>query len=202
MSFTTYWTDKLISEHAGQAKGRSMAIEKRILLLEEILATWKNEIGADYAGYKNHVYRMLNFCFALHDCNQADREKLIIAGCFHDLGIWTSHTFAYLPPSIALAKAYLQQNELEQWIPEIELMIDMHHKLRRYADTRYPLVEVFRQGDLVDFSLGIVKCGLPKTFIRSVQHHFPNAGFHQRLVQLELGWLPKHPLNPLPVFRW
>jgi len=179
-----------------------MVIEERILLLEEILATWKNEIGADYAGYKNHVYRMINFCFALHDCNQAAREKIIIAGCFHDLGIWTSHTFAYLPPSVALAKVYLHQNQLEQWTPEIELMIDMHHKVRKYQDVRYPLVEVFRQGDLVDFSLGIVKCGLPKAFIKSVQTRFPNAGFHQRLVQLELGWLPKHPFNPLPVFRW
>ena len=32
--------------------------------------------------------------------------------------------------------------------------------------------------------------------------HFPNAGFHKRLVQLELGWLTRHPLNPLPVFKW
>lgn len=179
-----------------------MAIEGCIFLVEEILDTWKNEIGNDYAGYKNHVYRMLNFCFALHECNQEQREKMIIAGCFHDLGIWSSNTFDYLPPSVALAKAYLAQNQLEQWTAEIELMIVMHHKLRKYQDERYPLVEVLRKGDLVDFSLGIVKCGLPKAFIKSIQNHFPDAGFHKRLVQLELGWLPKHPLNPLPVFRW
>ena len=89
-----------------------MVIEDRIALVEEILGKRKVEIGQDYAGYKNHVYRMLNFCFALHDGNSEAREKLIIAGCFHDLGIWTSNTFAYLPPSMALAKAYLQQNQL------------------------------------------------------------------------------------------
>jgi hypothetical protein len=179
-----------------------MAIEEHIPLLEEILDQWKNQIGTDYAGYKNHLYRMINFCFALHDCNDEEREKIIIAACFHDLGIWASNTFDYLPPSVALAKAYLKQNNLEPWIPEIELMIDKHHKLRKYRDDRYPLVELFRQGDLVDFSLGIVKCGLPGSYIKSVKSRFPNAGFHKRLVQLEVGWLSGHPLNPLPVLKW
>lgn len=179
-----------------------MTIEAHLPLLEEILSTWKTAIGADYAGYRNHVYRMINFCFAFRDCTEEERTKIIIAGCFHDLGIWGADTFDYLPPSIALAKTYLQEHNLEAWIPEIELMIDMHHKLRKYADDRYPLVEVFRKGDVVDFSLGIVSCGLPRSYIQSVKKQFPNAGFHLRLVQLELGWLPKHPLNPLPVFKW
>lgn len=179
-----------------------MAIEERITLVEEILGNWKVEIGKDYVGYKNHVYRMINFCFALHNCDLEERHKIIIAGCFHDLGIWAGGTFDYLPPSVALAKEYLQQNKLQPWASEIELMIAMHHKLRKYQDARYPLVELFRQGDLVDFSLGIVKCGLPTATIRSVQSCFPNAGFHKRLVQLEVGWVSRHPLNPLPVFKW
>ena len=179
-----------------------MAIEAYLSPLEEILGQWKSEIGDDYQGYKNHVYRMINFCFALHDCNSEEREKIIIAGCFHDLGIWTSNTFDYLPPSIALANTYLVQHSLEAWIPEIELMIALHHKLRKHHDDRLPLVEVFRKGDLVDFSLGIVKCGLPRSFIICVKNHFPNAGFHKQLVQLELGWFSRHPLNPLPVLKW
>jgi hypothetical protein len=180
----------------------SMTIDEHIPLVEEILATWKTEIGQDYLGYKNHVYRMINFCFALHDCNAEARQKVIIAGCFHDLGIWSNDTFDYLSPSVALAKEYLQQNTLQPWSPEIELMIDLHHKLRQYRDERYPLVEVFRKGDLVDFSLGIVKCGLPASYVKSVQSRFPNLGFHRRLVQLELQWLPKHPFNPVPVLKW
>lgn len=179
-----------------------MVIEKQIGLIEEILGAWKNVIGKDYAGYKNHVYRMINFCFAFHNGTMEEREKIAIAGCFHDLGIWESDTFDYLPPSIALAKEYLTQNQREQWIPEIALMIEMHHKLRKYQDDRYPLVEIFRKGDLVDFSLGIVKCGLPGSYIKRVRQHFPNAGFHKRLVQLEVGWFPRHPFNPLPVLRW
>jgi hypothetical protein len=167
-----------------------MAVEEHLPFLEEILDNWKQDLGKDYLGYKNHLYRMINFCFALRPCNTEERQKIIIAGCFHDLGIWTSHTFDYLPPSVALAKTYLTQNNLQQWSPEIELMIEMHHKLRKYQDERYPLVELFRKGDLVDFSLGIVKCGLP------------NAGFHKRLAQLELSWFPRRLLNPVPVLKW
>jgi hypothetical protein len=179
-----------------------VTIEERIPLLEELLEPWQAEIGDDYVGYKNHVYRMIHFCFALHKCSDEERQKIIIAGCFHDIGIWSGDTFDYLPPSVVVAKEYLAQHGLAAWIPEIELMIEMHHKLKKYDDGRYPLVEIFRQGDLVDFSLGIVRCGLPATTIKRVKSRFPNAGFHKRLVQLELGWLPGHLLNPLPVFKW
>jgi hypothetical protein len=179
-----------------------MATEERIPLLEEILGKWKNKLRNDYQGYNNHVYRVIYFCLALHKCNDEEREKIIIAGCFHDLGIWVNGTLDYLPPSIALVKEYLKQNNLERWTSEIELMIDMHHKIRKYQDQRYPLVEVFRRGDLVDFSLGVIKWGLPKTYIKSVKDQFPNAGFHKRLVQLGKGWFARHPLNPLPFIKW
>jgi hypothetical protein len=177
-----------------------MAIEERLPLVEEILGEWKNGIGKDYAGYKNHVCRMIHFCFAQKDFNDEEREKIIIAGCFHDLGIWSDDTFDYLPPSISRAKEYLSQNNLESWIPEIAAMIDMHHKIRTCREN--PLIEVFRKGDLVDFSLGIVKCGLPKTYIKSVKARFPNAGFHKQLVRRAGGWFCRHPLNPLPVLKW
>lgn len=172
------------------------------LLIDEILGKWKSEIGSDYTGYKNHVYRMVNFTFALHDFKEEERQKIIIAGCFHDIGIWTADTFDYLPPSIDSAKKYLSQNNLENWVSEIELMIDMHHKLGKYKSESYPTIEAFRQGDLVDFSLGIVKCGLPKDYVKSVKNQFPNAGFHQGLVKLAGRWFCKHPLNPIPVLKW
>lgn len=179
-----------------------MTNENKIPLLEEILDTRRSEIGDDFEGYKNHVYRMVNYCFALRECSEEERKKIIIAGCFHDIGIWTGRTVDYLPPSIEAAKHYLKQNTCEQWIAEIELMIDMHHKLTKYQGNHSPLIEVFRQGDLVDFSLGFVKCGLPKAVIKSVKAQFPNAGFHKRLVQLEARWLLKHPLNPFPILKW
>ncbi len=177
-----------------------MIVENRIQLVEDILDDWEKELGNDYQGYKNHVYRMINFCFARQDFNAEEREKIIIAGCFHDLGIWSDKTFDYLPPSIALAEKYLQKNNLEKWFPEIELMIGLHHKLGNSQENH--LVETFRQGDLVDFSLGFFKCGLPKSYIKNVKNQFPNAGFHKTLVKLAGGWFIKHPLNPVPVLKW
>jgi hypothetical protein len=179
-----------------------MLIEERIPLLEEILNEWKKEIGKDYQAYKNHVYRVVQFCLALHNSNEEEREKIIVAACFHDLGIWTNDTVDYLPPSILLAKEYLKGRNLEHWFIEIELMIDMHHKFRKYEVNNYPLVEVFRRADLVDVSLGVVKWGLPKDYIRNIKTKFPNSGFHKRLNQLAVRWFFRHPLNPLPFMKW
>lgn len=179
-----------------------MKIEKQIPLVEEILGAWKTEIGRDYTGYKNHVYRMVNFCFAQDDFSEVEREKIIVAGCFHDIGIWANETFDYLPPSIDLAKDYLRKSNLENWIPEIGLMIEQHHKLRKYVDAKNVLIENFRRGDLVDFSLGLVKCGLPGDFIKMVKKQFPNAGFHKCLARIAGRWIFKHPFNPAPVLKW
>lgn len=81
-----------------------MLVEEKLPLVDEILGNWKTVIGKNYEGYKNHVYRMIHFCFAIKDCNSDERQKVIIAACFHDLGLFTENTVDYLPPSIVLAK--------------------------------------------------------------------------------------------------
>jgi len=177
-------------------------IETQIPLLEEILGDWKDIIGQEYAGYKSHVYRMVNFCLALKECSQEEREKIIIAGAFHDIGIWLDDTLDYLPPSLRPAREYLISRNLQEWSTEIEAMICEHHKLREYKDEAYPLVELFRRGDLVDFSLGLFKFGLPKSYIQSVKEKFPNAQFHKNLLKRVARWCLTHPFNPAPMMKW
>lgn len=177
------------------------SIESHIDLVEEIFAPWQAMLGADALGYKNHVYRMIHFCFALYPCDAAARQKIIIAACFHDIGIWSDQTVDYLPPSIDLVREYLQQHQLDAWTTEISLMIEMHHKLRRYPEQN-SLVEIFRKGDLVDFSLGWVTSGVSRTYIRQVKAQFPNAGFHRRLLQLAKQWFIRHPLQLPPFMKW
>lgn len=179
-----------------------MKTEDNIPLLDEILALYRSEIGSDYSGYRNHVYRMVNFCFAQNDFDETAKEKIVIAGCFHDIGIWTGDTFDYLPPSVDAADGYLEASGRLDWVHEINPMIDLHHRLRKYSDTGNPLVEVFRRGDLVDVSLGFVKCGLPGSFIGEVKVAFPNAGFHKQLARRAGRWFVRHPLNPLPMVKW
>ena len=177
-------------------------IERKIPLLEEILAPWKEHIGNDYRGYRNHVYRMLHFCLYLANPNEEERRKLVIAAAFHDIGIWSAGTIDYLGPSVEAALNYLTEHDLEAWGEEVALIIEMHHKIRRYKDPRFPLVELFRKGDLVDFSLGLVKHGVPIQYIEKVKQAFPNMGFHKRLMELAWSRIKSHPLNPAPMMKW
>lgn len=176
-------------------------IDTRLTLLDDILADWREVIGDDFEGYRNHCQRMVNCCLVLRDCSEVERQKLMIAAAFHDIGIWTENTLDYLPPSVIPAMQYLKDKGLEAWSEEITLMITEHHKLSVYEDDRFPLVELFRQGDLVDFSLGLVRFGLPNRFLRALKREFPNAGFHKRLLQLAARWFIKHPLNPAPMMK-
>ena len=170
-----------------------MEIETTIPLIDAILA------DAD-PGYRNHVYRMVNFCFAQGRFDAEQREKIIIAGCFHDLGIWTAGTWDYLPPSIELANDYLRRAGLNHFQSDVSRMIDLHHRIR--ACESGSVVEIFRRGDLVDFSLGIIKCGIRRDVIQEVKRAFPNAGFHRQLVTHAYRWTLRHPLNPVPVLKW
>ncbi|KKD35191.1 MAG: HD domain-containing protein [Limnoraphis robusta] len=179
-----------------------MNIEKQIPLLEEILSEWKSLIGLEYQGYRNHVYRMIHFCFILKDCNEEDRKKIIIAGAFHDLGIWIEDTVDYIPPSIPPAIEYLHRKNLEAWSEEITLMIRDHHKVSKYKGEESSLVEIFRRADLVDFSLGLFNFGIEKANIEKLKMTFPNNGFHKNLAKRIGKWVIKHPLNPLPMFKW
>lgn len=179
-----------------------MTIDTRIPLLEDILEDWKDTIGPEYEGYKNHVYRMIHCCLALKDCSEEEKQKIIIAGAFHDIGIWVDNTVDYIPPSIPPAMQYLAEHELDAWSKEIELMITEHHKLRAYSDQSYPLVELFRKGDLVDFSMGAVRFGLSKDYIARLKATFPNADFHKNLGKRATRWFIRHPLNPAPMMKW
>ena len=171
-------------------------------LIETILGTWQDQIGETYEGYRGHVYRVFNICLALQDCSEQDTRKLAIAAAFHDIGLWSAQTVDYLPPSVDEARKWLVENELPQWSDEIGLMIDMHHKLRSYRNPDYPLVELFRKADLVDFSLGFFKFGLSSRFVSRLKREIPNHGFHKFLMRGAKDWFSKHPLSPPPFMKW
>ena len=178
-----------------------MEIENKLPLVDGILDSFAVVIGADLQAYRNHVYRVVNLCFSLGSFTDAERERIQIAGCFHDIGIWTAGTLDYLLPSEDCAAAYLRENGKAGWVPEVVEMIEMHHGLSSRANSPFTLVEPFRRADIADFSLGIVPMGIPRKLITALQQEFPNAGFHKRLVQLGARRLATNPLDPLPMFR-
>ena len=169
--------------------------------LDEILRAHAEALGSDFVAYKNHAYRVVNFCVALSTSAPEQLEKMLIAVAFHDIGIWTDGTFDYLAPSVERARAHLVGIGRSALIPEIEAMILQHHKLS--ASTAQPgwLVEPFRKADLVDVSLGLVTFGLPSARVREVYAAFPDEGFHMRLVQFSLKRLLTRPWSPLPMLR-
>lgn len=163
-------------------------IETQIPYLEALFEPYKDVIGSDYQGYRNHVYRMVQFCWALktlrgETLTEEEKQKIMIAGVFHDIGIWPTITLDYIGPSIPPAITYLAENGLSHWQEEITLMIENHHKFTSYQGEFQDLVELFRQGDVIDFTLGIGKFQLPKAFILDMKKALPNAGFHLGLVK-------------------
>jgi hypothetical protein len=184
--------------------GGAKAIET-IAPLDAILDAHAAEIGGDLTRYRNHCYRVANLCAAQSPSSSTgggdDLEKIGIAVAFHDLGIWTDHTFDYLEPSVALAQTWLIAHGRQAWEPEVSEIIRQHHKLTRYTGAAGPLVEPFRRSDWIDVTGGLLRFGVPRAFIRSLYARWPSAGFHRLLVKLELRHLSRHPLNPLPVFK-
>ncbi len=176
--------------------------EPDIAMVDLVLAPWREVLGEDWTAYRNHVMRTLHFCLAISPCGVIERQKLEIAGCFHDIGLWTHHTLDYLEPSVLPARAFLAEKGLEDWSEEVALMITEHHKLRPFKDRRYPLVELFRKGDLVDVSWGAVRFGIPRDTIHMVQRRFPNHGFHRMLARRAGAWFLRHPLRPAPMMKW
>ena len=179
-----------------------MKIYEHLPLVESILNERAQVIGSQFQPYKNHVYRVLNFCFAFHDCHGDEQEKLIIAACFHDLGMWPGDVVDYLAPSILLAQNYLSQRGKSDWSAEISEIIDLHHKFRSVSNSQFPLVEVFRKGDWVDATMGLRRFGLPRSDVKAVQSAFANLGFHNNLIRLAWGEFKRCPFNPLPMMKW
>jgi len=170
--------------------------------IDEILTSFALAIGADLQGYRNHIYRVLNFHSALSGAEGLPSDAVQIAAAFHDLGIWTDDTLDYLPPSIALATEYLDHQQRPELKDEVRALILEHHKVRRYRGACADSVEFFRQADLVDVSLGLVRFGLPRSFIKTVQSTFPDHGFHSMLIKRSARQFIRSPLRPLPMFRW
>jgi hypothetical protein len=174
---------------------------EHIALVDEILGAHAGVLGADFDAYRNHVYRVSNLCLLLAQGAALSIDRLAVTAAFHDLGIWTHDTFDYIPPSLELARKHLAERGQEAWEPEVGAAIERHHQLRACAAGDAALVELFRRADWIDVTLGLRSFGLPKAVMRELFSHFPDAGFHKRLVQLTLKRTLRHPLSPLPMLR-
>jgi hypothetical protein len=159
-------------------------ILRSLPLAEEILESHRHRAHGDAAGYdayKAHVYRVVNFARALTPEASDRDDKLAVAAAFHAFD-----TLDYLVPSIEAQDAWLQQNGRETWSDELALVIAEHHRLSRYGPTRpyAPLVEAVRRADLVDVSQGLIRFGIPSSYVKEVRAAFDAGVFFKRVIPL------------------
>jgi len=155
---------------------------------------------AAFEGYRNHAHRIYNFARSIASFSPEDDQKLAIAAAFHDLCVFDG--LDYLEPSIEEAARYLRETGREDWDREVALMIAFHHRIRPYRGAHVRLVEPFRRADWNDFTTGIVRSGIPRDIRKAAEAELPVGDFVPKaLLRLTLGWLPRHPLRPAPVFK-
>lgn len=169
-------------------------------VIEDILSRFCLVIGSDYALYRNHVYRIFIHCTLLDDEPEA-AHRYAVAAVFHDIGIWTAHTFDYILPSVQQASQYLEEIGQQAWIEEVTCMIYWHHKITPYRGRHRQRVEVFRKADWIDVSASVVSFGVSRRAIRNKRKLFPWLGFHLFLLRSTWRHFLRHPLRPLPMFR-
>ena len=125
---------------------------------------------------------------------------MAIAAAFHDLCVFDG--LDYLEPSIEEAARELRETGREAWDREVALIIAFHHRVRPYRAEHARLVEPFRRADWNDFTMGVVRGGIPRAVRKAADAEFPVADFIPKTIaRLASGWLPRHPLRPAPVFR-
>ena len=180
-----------------------MAALVRHPLIDEILDARRSYARGDAAGfegYRNHAHRVHNFARSIASLSADDEDKLAIAAAFHDLCAFDG--LDYIEPSIEEAGRYLRQTGRAAWDREVALMIAFHHRVRPYRGAHQRLVEPFRRADWNDFTMGLVKGGIPGDVRRAAEVELPVRAFIPKaIVRLTLGWLPRHPLRPAPIFR-
>ena len=157
--------------------------------VEALFEPYRETLGADHLGYRNHVYRTLTYAMHFLDQDPAALPVVETALVYHDIGLWTDRELAYLEPSEALVRADAAQHGWEVDVELVVAAIHWHHKLTPYRGPGARVVDAVRRADWVDATQGKVKKGFSRAQIAAVEAAIPNEGFHDALQRLavELG---------------
>ncbi len=100
--------------------------------------------------------------------------------------IAASDTLDYLVPSIEAQDAWLRQTGREAWSDELALVVAEHHRLSGCGPARpyAPLVEAVRRADLVDVSQGLIRFGIPSSYVKEVRAAFDAGAFFKRVIPM------------------
>jgi hypothetical protein len=152
--------------------------------VERELAPLRATIGADFEGYRGHVYRVLTYAMHFLGGEARWRETVAFALAYHDVGLWTDRELAYLEPSEAQAEAARQARAPHLDGCLVCNLIHWHHKVTPFHGPNAEIVNAVRKADWVDASAGRVTKGLSRRGIIDVMTAIPPRGFYETLLRL------------------
>lgn len=153
-------------------------------IVERELAPLRAAIGADFDGYRNHVYRVLTYAMHFLVGEAKWRETVAFALAYHDVGLWTDAQLAYLEPSESQAEAARQARAPHLDGCLVCNLIHWHHKVTPFRGSDAEVVNAVRKADWVDASGGRVTKGLSRRDILDVMTAIPPRGFYETLMRL------------------
>jgi hypothetical protein len=140
-------------------------------------------IGSDYPGYRNHCYRVLSYSLhILHGKVTKPEIKVIEAAIvYHDIGLWTDKTLAYLEPSSLRAAGVFMDEFTSDEMRLLHNIIYWHHKITPFEGPNADIVNAVREADWIDATQGLVHQGMPRKHIEAAYKALPVAGFYDTL---------------------
>lgn len=152
--------------------------------VEALFEPFKDVLGADYPAYRGHVYRIITYAMHFLDGQEQHRPIVETAFVYHDIGLWTDRNLAYLEPSETRA---LADNEKLGWGFDPQLLRDIihwHHKVFPYSGPNADVINACRKADWIDATGGMMRKGLSKEQVRTVEAAIPSYGFSDVLQRL------------------
>jgi hypothetical protein len=170
--------------------------------IDGVLESWMQRLGTDFAGYRNHVYRVFNYARVLTKDAGRDSEIIAVASAFHDLGVWTHSTLDYLEP----IRAPCHRARVRRRAPNVgayDRADDRHAPQAAAVSRRGGTARrgIPARGPLRPRVRGAVRAGVDRGYARELNARFPDEGFRGGIARLLLGWMVTHPRRPLPMMR-
>eukprot|EP00339_Tiarina_fusa_P019723 CAMPEP_0116999186 /NCGR_PEP_ID=MMETSP0472-20121206/1995_1 /TAXON_ID=693140 ORGANISM="Tiarina fusus, Strain LIS" /NCGR_SAMPLE_ID=MMETSP0472 /ASSEMBLY_ACC=CAM_ASM_000603 /LENGTH=187 /DNA_ID=CAMNT_0004698561 /DNA_START=345 /DNA_END=908 /DNA_ORIENTATION=+ len=179
--------------------------------LDDELFPLAETLGDDFGRYRNHCLRVLTFTFYLlpeEDWKKMPKvmELAAVALAYHDIGLWVDGgKLDYIEPSIEKLHKDLHDKFTAQEIGIMKEIIDQHHSFAEYTssygEAATAIVNAVRKADLVDFSWGIIKCGVPPGLIEMAYDKIPENGFHKMLASMPARLSPGSLAGQMDIFK-
>jgi hypothetical protein len=170
----------------------------------DALAAVREATGEESGAMERHGLRVFLIAskMAEHRGDEVDREVLLVAGLLHDLGLYDSISRGgvYVSDGAEFARDLVREHG---WSEERATLcanaIERHHEVRPQWGAGAE-VELARRADLVDVSAGVVRFGLPRSWLRDLFSAVSRDGTYAEIARLVGHTLRERPLTLPRIF--